>query len=112
MNDYAIILGISSGMGKATAKELISKGINIYGIDIRKSTELLDELESIGKTTKASVHFKKMSATNQEKRDEVIQHLLSFGNNTRIKILLHSLAFGALKPFISSDNNEILTKQE
>ena len=34
MNDYAIILGVSSGMGEATAKELISKGINIYGIDI------------------------------------------------------------------------------
>ena len=111
MKDYAIILGISSGMGKATAKELISKGINIYGIDIRKSIKLLDELESIGKNTNASVYFKKMSATNQEKRDEVIQHLLSFGDNTRIKILFHSLAFGALKPFINSNNNETLTKQ-
>ena len=36
MNDYALILGISSGMGEATARELLNKGINVYGIDIRK----------------------------------------------------------------------------
>ena len=110
MNDFAIILGISSGMGEAAAKELISKGINIYGVDIKKSNELLDSLISIGNKNNATVIFKKMSATNAEKRKEVIDELLSL-NNVRVKILLHSLAFGALKPFINSNNNETITKQ-
>ena len=110
MNDFAIILGVSSGMGEAAAIELISKGINIYGIDIRKSNELLDNLESIGKKNNASVYFKKMSATNSEKRLEVINELLCI-DNIRVKILLHSLAFGALKPFINSEKNETITKQ-
>ena len=110
MNDFAIILGISSGMGEAAAKELISKGINIYGVDIKKSNELLDSLISIGNKNNATVIFKKMSATNAEKRKEVIDELLSL-NNVRVKILLHSLAFGTLKPFINSNNNETITKQ-
>ena len=49
MRDWAIILGISSGMGAATAKELMKNGLNVYGIDIRKSIDLLNELEAIGK---------------------------------------------------------------
>ena len=111
MKNFAIILGISSGMGAATAKELISKGLNIYGIDIRKSQDLLDELEVIGAENNATILFKKMSATNAEKRTQVIDELVSIGHHIRIKILFHSLAFGALKPFINSGDNETLSKQ-
>ena len=32
MNDWAVILGASSGIGAACAKALAEKGINIYGI--------------------------------------------------------------------------------
>ena len=38
MNDWALILGSSSGFGAATCQELAKKGINIYGIHLdRKS---------------------------------------------------------------------------
>ena len=36
MNDWAIILGASSGIGFECAKALASKGMNIYGIYLRK----------------------------------------------------------------------------
>lgn len=110
MNDYALILGISSGMGEATARELLNKGINVYGIDIRKSKDLLEELETIGSKNNAKILFKKMSATNPDKRKEVIDELLSLENHIRIKILFHSLAFGALKPFLNT-NGECLTQK-
>ena len=110
MDDYALILGVSSGMGEATARELISKGINVYGIDIRKSNDLIEHLEKVGSNNNAKFLFKKMSATNFDKRKEVINELLSLGNELRIKILFHSLAFGALKPFLNT-NGEFLTKK-
>tara|TARA_Y100001970_G_scaffold148115_1_gene181779 strand:+ start:154 stop:927 length:774 start_codon:yes stop_codon:yes gene_type:complete len=110
MNDYALILGISSGMGEATARELMSKGINVYGIDIRKSNDLLEDLNKIGSQNNTKILFKKMSATNIDKRKEVINELLSSQHQIRIKILFHSLAFGALKPFLKINGEHITQK--
>ena len=36
MKDWALILGASSGIGAACAKKLAQKGINIYGLYLRK----------------------------------------------------------------------------
>ena len=114
MRDWAIILGISSGMGAATAKELMKNGLNVYGIDIRKSIDLLHELEAIGKQNNSIILFKKMSATNPDKRIEVLNELISSNSGSkkiRVKILFHSLAFGALKPIINIKKSDILTQK-
>ena len=36
MNDWAVILGASSGIGAKCAMRLAKKGINIYGLYLRK----------------------------------------------------------------------------
>ena len=110
MSDWAVILGASSGIGAACAKELASKGINILGVYLRKPKDhivsLSDELESYG----VKVIFKKMSATNEEKRQNVINELKSLGD-IRVKVLVHSLAFGALKPVIDLDTKHALSQK-
>ena len=101
MKYWALILGASSGFGAATCRELASRGVNIYGVHLdRKTTmdsvnSLVDDLmrENI------KVCFKNMNATDPEKRKMVIAELKSFGE-IHVKILLHSLAFGSLKPVI------------
>ena len=97
MSDWAVILGASSGIGAACAKELASKGMNIFGVYLRKPKDhiqaLSQELESYG----VKVVFKKMSATNEEKRKDAINELKLLGD-IRVKVFVHSLAFGALKP--------------
>lgn len=107
MSDWAVILGASSGIGAACAKELASKGMNIFGVYLRKPKDhiqtLSEELESYG----VKVIFKKMSATNEVKRQEAIDELKSLGD-IRVKIFVHSLAFGALKPMIESDPKNAL----
>ncbi len=110
MSDWAVILGASSGIGEACAKELAAKGINIFGVYLRKPKKhiqkITQEIESLG----VKVIYKKMSATNEEKRKEAISDLKSLGN-IRVKIFIHSLAFGALKPVINSDDKKALNQK-
>ena len=113
MKDWALILGSSSGFGAATCKELASKGINIYGIHLDRKAAmesiqvLIDEL----KRKNVEVHFKNMSATDAEKRKVIIEELKSFGD-IQVKVLMHSLAFGALKPiFDNVEENTINQRQ-
>ena len=105
MNNWALILGSSSGFGAATAIELAKSGMNIYGIHLdRKSgmddvNKLINELESYN----VSVIFKNMSATDTDKRHDIITELHNIGD-VNIKVMMHSLAFGALKPIIDKDS--------
>ena len=111
MSDWSVILGSSSGFGEATARELAGKGINIYGIhlDRRAAMERIDRLVDDLKSEGVQVVFRNMSATDEVKRQQVISELKSFGDN-RVKILLHSLAFGALKPVISENPSQSLSQ--
>ena len=110
MSDWAVILGASSGIGAACAKELASKGMNIFGVYLRKPKDhiqaLSQELESYG----VKVVFKKMSATNEEKRKDAIDELKSLGD-IRVKVFVHSLAFGALKPVFDSELKNTLNQK-
>ena len=111
MSDWAVILGASSGIGAACAKELARKGINIFGIYLRKPKDhiqaLTEEIEAFG----VQVVFKKMSATNEEKRHEAIAALQALGD-IRVKVFVHSLAFGALKPIIDEDPKKVLNQKQ
>ena len=109
MQEWALILGSSSGFGEAACRELAGRGIHIYGIHLdRKSNmesvnRLVDDLKKEG----VDVRFKNMNATNIEKRRNVIDELKSI-DGIRIKVLMHSLAFGALKPIIDSVSDNAL----
>ena len=113
MNDWALILGSSSGFGAAACRELALRGIHIYGVHLdRKSgmgqvNKLVDELKKEG----VNVRFNNMNATDVEKRLSVINELKSFGN-IRVKILMHSLAFGSLKPIIDGDSSKTLQQHQ
>jgi len=111
MSDWAVILGASSGIGASCARKLAEKGINIFGVYLRRPKDqiatLTNELESFG----VKVIFKKMSATNAEKRLEAIEELKSLGN-IRVKVFVHSLAFGALKPFIDEDPKNMISQKQ
>ena len=104
MQDWALILGASSGFGAATCRELASRGVHIYGIhlDRRAGMDGVNKLVDDLKKEEVQVCFNNMNATDAENRRDVIVELKSLGD-IRLKILMHSLAFGTLKPVIDDD---------
>ncbi|HHB90854.1 MAG TPA: SDR family oxidoreductase [Anaerolineae bacterium] len=110
---WALILGASSGFGAATARKLASKGMNIFGVhldfkqNLPKVRALVEEIESHG--VKA-VYFN-MNATNERKRARAIQKMkeeLAASGESHIWLMMHSLAFGTLKLFITEDPKEAI----
>ena len=109
MKDWALILGASSGIGAECAKRLAKKGINIYGIYLRKKKEDIQALKDELSQYNVEVIYKKANASNEDKRLEIIDELKSKGD-IRIKMFIHSIAFGTLKKMIGEQGN-ILDKR-
>ncbi len=100
--DWALILGASSGFGEATALELAAAGMNIFGVHLdRRETlgHVADIEERIRAEGREAVFFNG-NAADESKRAAVLgsiaERLDSRGG--KVRVLLHSLAFGALKP--------------
>ena len=114
--DWAVILGASSGFGGATAVELAKHGMNICGVHLDRAATVANaekvkaECEAFGVKTM----FYNMNASDPEKREEVVTALEKelTSPESQVKVLMHSLAFGSLKPFISRDKNNQLTQAQ
>jgi enoyl-[acyl-carrier protein] reductase III len=104
---WALILGASSGFGEATALELAARGMNIFGVHLdRRETlphaqEVLEKIRALGRE---GVFFNK-NAADEETRREVVAHIDGVLQKTpgTLRVLLHSLAFGALKPLVGQE---------
>jgi enoyl-[acyl-carrier protein] reductase III len=99
---WALILGASSGFGEATALELARAGMNIFGVHLDRRekmphvTEIQTKIQAMGR----EVQFFNINAADDGRRKECVEQIaarLVEGGGT-LRVLLHSLAFGALKP--------------
>lgn len=114
--DWAIILGASSGFGGSTAVELARHGMNICGVHFDRAATIPNaekvkaDCEALGVKTL----FFNVNATDADKRKEIVDTLASHltAPESQVKVLMHSLAFGSLKPFISKDPKNQLTQAQ
>jgi enoyl-[acyl-carrier protein] reductase III len=99
---WALILGASSGFGAATGIELAHAGYNIYGVHLDRRETLPHAIEVQQKIRDAGrlAVFFNMNAADDDKRREVIDRIRADGD--QIGVLLHSLAFGSLRPLVAS----------
>jgi enoyl-[acyl-carrier-protein] reductase (NADH) len=111
----ALILGISSGFGKATGIELAKRGFNIYGVHLdlgsakKKAEEFREELEVMGVKAK----FFNMNAADADNRKTVVDALRAdFDlNDSYLGVFVHSIAFGTLGPFIDENVEKQITQK-
>ena len=116
MADWALILGSSSGFGEACARAFAADGLNVYGVHLdRKSTlahveEVVDAIRAAGR----DVEFFNVNAADPAKREEIVRHVKErLGNGgDQVRVLLHSLAFGTLKPYIGKEGQAGLSQRE
>ncbi len=101
---WALVLGASSGFGEACAKELAEAGYEIAGVHLDRKAgmahvdDIKSQIESMGRR---ALYFN-VNAADEEKRQEVLDTLLeeTKTNGGTVAVLMHSLAFGALRPYI------------
>src|SRR5215217_1476312 len=109
---WALVLGASSGFGEATSLALAAAGYNVCGVhlDRRQGMAQVDSIkERIGGLGREAVFFN-INAADDEQRGRVLGELTqrfdaatNAGKRPYVRVLLHSLAFGTLKPFLAAD---------
>jgi NAD(P)-dependent dehydrogenase (short-subunit alcohol dehydrogenase family) len=95
-----VILGGSSGFGLATAQRLAEQGMSVFIVhrDRRALMKQIEpEFEKI-RGTGARLVTKNTDALDAESRHAVVDELAqAMGGEGRVRVLLHSIAFGNLK---------------
>ena len=115
---WALILGASSGFGAACATALAEAGMHIVGVHLdRRSTmanveRIIADIESHGRRAV----FHNINAADAAKRAVVLDDLRSLldadDSPATVRILLHSLAFGTLGPYIGEEGDRTITQRQ
>ncbi|MGA5822788.1 SDR family oxidoreductase [Kitasatospora sp. NPDC094028] len=111
---WNLILGASSGMGLATAKGLALAGANVLGVHFdtaagqEKARAAVEELRSTG----VEAHFFNANAAAAATRAELLPAFAELTGGRPLRVLLHSLAFGSLLPYLPVDGGAVLTSRQ
>lgn len=117
---WALILGASSGFGEATAIALAEDGYDIAGVhlDRRQAQPRLDELTARITAVGRQIHLFNINAADDDQRASVLgtlrqtfDHGRSAGREPYVRVLLHSLAFGTLKPFLADEAANAISRK-
>ncbi|MFZ9218718.1 MAG: SDR family NAD(P)-dependent oxidoreductase, partial [Candidatus Limnocylindrus sp.] len=117
---WALVLGASSGIGEASARHAAEAGYNICGVYLGRSRgEKLDAAIAAVQATGVQTLYIRGNAADDEKRAEVIAQLSerfaaarAAGAEPELGIVLHSLAFGSLQPFLPSGDTPTITRKQ
>ena len=115
-NHWVLILGVSSGFGAAAAKADAKAGYHVAGVHLDRSSTLAkaealrDSIEAGGR----QCVFFNVNAADETKRAEVISALSEriAEEKGELRVLLHSLAFGSLLPFVPSEGQRALSPKQ
>jgi enoyl-[acyl-carrier protein] reductase III len=115
---WALIVGSSSGFGEATSLELARAGLNIFGVHFDRRTAMphVNEIQEGIRALGRDVLFFNTNAADAEKRATVLaqmeEHWKLAGGEHFVKVLLHSIAFGSLQPYLSEDHQQEVTQAQ
>lgn len=99
---WSLVLGASSGMGRATALALAREGGNVIGVHLdlgeraQAAQDLVEELRGYG----VQAHFFNVNASSRTARKQLLPTIAELTGPAGLHIVLHSLAFGSLLPYL------------
>ncbi|MEV6521564.1 SDR family oxidoreductase [Longispora sp. NPDC051575] len=111
---WVLVLGASSGLGRAIALAAARAGANIAGVHFDTSaaeprvTALLAELRGYG----GRAELFNANAANHTARARLVAELAGLTGPDGIRVLVHSLAFGALAPFLPVGEEPAVTPRQ
>jgi len=110
----ALILGASSGFGGAAALEFAKAGYGIFGVHLDRRAGLahVEEIRAAIEAEDVKAVFFNINAASVDKRDQVLDEIATQIEPGSIRVLLHSLAFGTLRPFITQDPATSMTMEQ
>lgn len=106
---WAVILGGSSGFGLAAVEKLSSNGMNIAVLyrepsaQARKATEIFTRLAVENSVTISSYNLNVLDAAS---RQNFITEFATPDKAGKVKLLLHSVARGNLKPLVADKDSD------
>jgi NAD(P)-dependent dehydrogenase (short-subunit alcohol dehydrogenase family) len=113
---WALILGASSGFGEAISLALARAGRNVFGVhlDWRATLANVDRIKAEISAAGGKAAFFNVNAADAEKRAETVAEmqrvLAAEGDPAGVDVLVHSLAFGTLKPFVAEAAADSITR--
>ncbi|MCW5889946.1 MAG: SDR family oxidoreductase [bacterium] len=112
--EWGLILGASSGFGAAAARTLARHGMHVAGVHLdRKATlPLAEAVAADCRAAGVEAHLWNVNAADAEKRTWVCDRLRELTGGRPLRVLLHSLAFGTLKAFVSGVPGQQTTKAQ
>ncbi len=113
---WLLVLGASSGFGAATCRAFAGAGYDVFGVHLdRRSTiakahAVVADVEAAGRLC----HLFNVNAADDGKRASVVAEIRAIleAEGGTVQVLLHSLAFGSLLPFIDPDGGRTLSAKQ
>ncbi len=118
---WALVLGASSGMGEATSLALARAGYNIVGVhlDFRAALGHVKEVKAAIAAAGSEALFFNMNAADDHKRAGVLDAMatrfaasVTAGREPHLRVVVHSLAFGSLLPFLGDDPEARISRKQ
>ena len=113
---WVLILGASSGFGEATARVFAREGYDVLGVhlDRRAAMPRIEALVADLRAMGREVVFFNQNAADDDSRAEIVAaaRALLAERGGKLSVLLHSLAFGTLKPFVPGDGGRGVTRKQ
>lgn len=114
LSGWALILGASSGFGAATALALARSGMDVFGVHLDRRATLPNaekvkaEIEALGR----KAVFFNVNAADPDKIAAVSDEVKAQVGEGTVRVLMHSLAFGTLKPFFDPEPKGRLDRRQ
>ena len=116
LDQWAIILGGSSGFGLAAVEKLAVHGMNIavlYRETSAAERSLKEKFDTLSATANVRIDAYNMNALDPDSRQRFIeQFTVRAGRPQSVRLLLHSIARGNLKPLIDGPGADNLSVED